>query len=104
MQAASAMGFNPASARAAAQEATVGAKAAMHSVVVISRDYRERYEEHTEVVAATSLLSVDESLSLSLEGIHGINVAADDHVGGSSENRSGEESDSGDGELHFESC
>jgi hypothetical protein len=35
-QAASAMGFNPASARAAAQETTVGARAAMHSVVEIS--------------------------------------------------------------------
>lgn len=35
-QAASAMGFNPASARAAAQETTVGARAAMHSVVVVS--------------------------------------------------------------------
>ena len=36
MQAASAMGFNPASASAAAQETTVGAKAAMHSAVVVS--------------------------------------------------------------------
>jgi hypothetical protein len=36
MQAASAMGFNPASARAAAQETTVGAKAAMHSATNIN--------------------------------------------------------------------
>lgn len=35
-QAASAMGFKPASASAAAQETTVGARAAMHSVVVVS--------------------------------------------------------------------
>lgn len=36
MQAASAMGFKPASARAAAQETTVGARAAMQSVVLVS--------------------------------------------------------------------
>jgi hypothetical protein len=36
MQAASAIGFKPASARAAAQETTVGARAAMHSVILIS--------------------------------------------------------------------
>jgi hypothetical protein len=40
MQAASAIGFSPASARAAAQETTVGARAAMHSVTVVS-DARE---------------------------------------------------------------
>jgi hypothetical protein len=36
MQAASAMGFRPASASAAAQETTVGARAAMQSVVFVS--------------------------------------------------------------------
>jgi hypothetical protein len=35
-QAASAIGFNPASTRAAAQETTVGANAAMHSKAMVS--------------------------------------------------------------------
>jgi hypothetical protein len=36
MQEASAMGFNPASASAAAQETTVGARAAMHPAILVS--------------------------------------------------------------------
>jgi hypothetical protein len=48
MQAASAMGFNPASASAAAQETTVGARAAMHSVVLVSD---VRFHQHAPLAS-----------------------------------------------------
>jgi hypothetical protein len=111
MQAASAMGLRPASTRAAAQETTVGARAAMHSVAVVS-DVASvvRRRRHTKLGAASCFLSGQEGLSLSLQGVDGRSVT-DDHRGRASSGRwrshgDGSESrnDGGDGELHFESC
>lgn len=66
-------------------------------------------ELRTKLGAASCFLGVDESLSLSLQGVDGRSVT-DDHVGGASSSRwrshggSSEESNNGgDGELHFES-
>jgi hypothetical protein len=110
-QAASAIGLSPSSTSAAAQETTVGARAAMHSIWSLARfNCKCAGKSRTQFVAASCFLCGQEGLSLSLQGTNSRSIT-NNHRGGANSGRwrshgrgSEDCNNGGDGELHIEGC